>query len=376
MVYYPWIDTTQYLEGDIVSFIPPIGAQALYFCITPALGDEQDPTHTAFWIVYTGGTAVQTITAGQGISIGGSSQNPSILTNISAQGPSLVLTPTTGTNYLLSNAQPFVGLSPGANVTITGGTSNAGVFTGGPLTIAAGDATPFLGLIPGSNIFISGGTSNAGNIYTGGPLTLDVTGNPGYVTSVGQGNGISVSGPVETPTVANTGVLNAYAGTGLASSGGQNPSISHNVMTNYSTLFVAQNPPAGTDPTTIWWGGAYNYIFINGVQNLTYENDGGITCQVTYFTGTSPSAGTNPIPPYGVDSYIVNNNATNNLNLYFWVQTGYGIQKFVGQLTLRPNCWGRICLISYYSGSGSQTFPFAIQTINGPLSATVNMFSD
>ena len=259
MAFYPWSDTTQYLEGDIVSFIPPIGAQALYYCITPALGENQSPTNTSFWIVYTGGTAVQSLTAGQGISLGGSSQNPSILTNISAQGPSLVLLPTTGTNYLLSNAQPFVGLTPGANVTITGGTSNAGVFTGGPLTIAAADATPFLGLVAGSNLVITGGSSNAG-VVTGGPLTLAATA-AGSVTSVSAGTGISVTGPATTPTIANTGVVSVASGANGISVAGPSasPSVSLSWVSYNTTMSVAGNTNNGGVFNT-----AFNYTIAGG----------------------------------------------------------------------------------------------------------------
>ena len=82
-----------------------------------------------------------------------------------------------------------------------------------------------------SDVSIASPAANNGLVWSGtywinNPVVLSLNGATG-VTTVQAGTGLSRSVVAGDTTLANTGVLSVVAGTGIGSTGGQNPSISN-----------------------------------------------------------------------------------------------------------------------------------------------------
>lgn len=129
------------------------------------------------------------------------------------------------------------------------------------------------------------GIDNAGlfrNVF-GNQVSL---GSAGIVTSVTGGTGITVTGTASAPVINNTGVLSVAAGTGISSTGGQNPSISNTGIITV-TAGTGISSTGGQNPTLTNTGvlsaTAGNGIQLTGTASAPVVN----TYAITTITGPS-----------------------------------------------------------------------------------------
>ena len=279
MSYAEWNNFTTYATNDIVAYVGN-----LYISLqTPNLNQQPDTSPT-FWAQIGGGSVVSSIVAGGGISVGGSSTNPIVSTNITSANAGLTITSGVGTNRVYANTG-VLGLTAGSGIGISGANdtgltvSNSGVLsvasqtgavsltsTGGSVAIT----TPTSGTInfeattpPAAGVVSLNTLAGAVNLQSSGAtiaittpggnvINLEQSGGTGTLTGITAGTGIAVSGVAPSPTITNTGTLDVYGGIGITiagpstgptvnnsgvltvltgkgvrSSGGQNPQLSY-----------------------------------------------------------------------------------------------------------------------------------------------------
>ncbi|PBQ33421.1 hypothetical protein CNR22_17090 [Sphingobacteriaceae bacterium] len=256
-------------------------------------------SNTVVLNTYTAGAGL-TISGGPNYTISSSVANPTI-TGVGAA----VVTPTTGTNFVVSVANPTLS-SSGNSVTLTQGTlvttatiaatpatslsagTNVNIAGTNPYTIAA---TPTLNLLTANTLSISGGNSitiaptvsvSGNGSLSVGPLTNSVNIAPNLL---GTG-AVSVSGTFPnytifaTPAGSVTVISTTVTGTNLA-----------NVTSTATNLYnVDVQPPTFTPAGPVSISGTYPNYTINSSAGVTYTNGTGISITSgSIITNTSPN---------------------------------------------------------------------------------------
>lgn len=190
-----WNNTTQYYRNDVV--LSPADTAAYIALTVSALGGG-DPSVNPDWTVLSPATAgVLGITAGAGISIGGTPTLPVITnTGLLSATAGLGITNTGTTSDPIFENTGVLSLTVGTGLSSTGGSAP---------TIAN---TGVLSIVGGSGVTVVG--SNIPTIANTGVVSLNVIA-PGLTSTGGQ-----------TPTIANTGVQSITGGTGIVVSGPPN----------------------------------------------------------------------------------------------------------------------------------------------------------
>lgn len=335
-----WNSTTIYSVGNIV-YYPPTAPGTQWKCISgPNINQQPDAPSSIYWASYSGGggggNVVASVGGGNGITVtGGSGPSPVVATNIVAS-TGIQWNPTgLGTQYEIINTLPFEGLTAGSNITISGGTSNAGVITGGPLTLNATVPTLVSGVQAGSNFTITGGTSNAG-VVSGGPLTLSAT-IPTLVSGVQAGTNITLAGGTSNAGVVSGGPITISAVAGAGPSAGPGISVVSNVVSmsanNNTTLTF---PTAGSAPPGPYtYNPAYNNFTISAsqfprwVQVAADQNSpGGCSIQVLVQPGSY--SGYQNYPAFTITNDDGNGPGAVPIVLYIYIQSpSTGIKNYI-----------------------------------------------
>jgi len=250
-----WEDTTQYYLNDIV--VSPITLSSYILTEVQGVYGGLDPSLNPVWTEFSGAaTGVQSVTAlldsgiivtgttnvtvvndgvvsigqGAGISVTGDPHNP-VITNTGitsvVQGSGIAVSPILPLNggLIISNTG-VLNVRGGAGINVNPALSqqNPTITNTGVLSVIPGNA----------GIGVSAAT---GNITLTNEGVLSVTAAPN--------TGISITPTIGTGaiTVANTGVLSVTGGTGVSSTGGQNPTLSAQApqliqVCDYTTMIV------------------------------------------------------------------------------------------------------------------------------------------
>lgn len=361
-VYPNWSSSTTYSTGTQVSYV------GLIYRSLQTTRNNPPSTSPAFWATNspTPGGGVSNVLAGNAITITGTAAAPIVNNNgvvALVAGTNITLTPasvppTTGTVYTIASTSTGVqSVGDGVGTNSSGGQNpeiNIQIGTG--LSLSAENQIQNSGIL-------TLGTAGTGIASTGGQNP--VLTNTGILTLGTAGSGIASTGG-QNPVLSTSAVLSvgAVAGTGISFPGGQSPVYTPAYTNGYTTLDSTDNPPSSS--LTVWNGAAYaNYLFLQQPAFLCYNiNDnasvGGVNLQVSFLT-PSYSPGSYTIPPYGVPSYI-SNIAGANLYLYLFIGGGgSGQPTYTGtSLTVAPGQTALLTPIFYVSGSGSQNTPLAI----------------
>lgn len=325
VIYAPWNSARRYEIGNLVSY--------LGFVYESLRANNQNhiptdpppaPPGTPWWGVQGGGTTgVQSITAGTGIVVSGTSvvSVSNAGTIALTAGANITLTPTVngfGTNYAIAAA---------ADTGVASITAGAGITSTGPAS------TPTLA------------------VATGTGLTVDISNqvvNTGVLSVSTTGSGLSSTGG-QNPVLSTSAVLSvgALAGTGVSFPGGQSPVYTPTYRQSYTTLNSSDNPAL----PDVWAGVITNSVFISQPTNIFYNiNDdavvSGVNLQVSFLTSNYGSG--NTIPPLGQPNYISNVEGNRNLYLYFFLGNVSGATPvYYGVYTVGPNQTAMITPISY-----------------------------
>jgi hypothetical protein len=220
-----------------------------------------------------GNTGVVSVTAGAGISTDFPQGNITI-TNTGVQGV------TAGTGIAIDNTNPQNPVISSTDVSSV--TAGAGIsVTGSPSTPTVAN-TGVLSLIATAPLNVSAAT---------GVITLKNNG----IVGVTAGTGISV-GSGQNPVITNTGVTGITAGTGITSTGGTNPTIANNGVLTVSTPSGSGITIGGTtqNPQVVNAGvlglTAGTNISITGSSQNPVINYTGSTGDDNFFAGWSGSA--------------------------------------------------------------------------------------
>ena len=319
-----WTFNYFYLVGDTVLY-----AGTTYKCILNNVSSSaNDPTHATYWVGFSGGTG----TGGNGIIVDTVGSVSTISTNIvngantivqynsdksiqinAPSPPTNVIAVIPGEYILVDDTDaklPVVSVNAGAGlagsagelpslvvlagdgITVTG--EGVSVNAGGGLTISEGALAVDYGngLTIGENKL-----QNTGILSVGVGTGLSSTGgqNPvisnGGVLSVGVGTGLSSTGG-QTPVISNSGIISVGVGSGLTSTGGQNPTI-----TNSGVISVVAGTgitsTGGQNPTIANSGivglGVGAGLFSTGGNDPVISNDGVI--DLTAGTGITITGG-------------------------------------------------------------------------------------
>jgi len=225
-----WLITQTYFKNDVV--ISPINGASYILVGKTALNGGADPSASANFIELSPlSTGVQGITQGQGISITGPANNPTITNDgvrtVDGDGVTIVVDNTNPNNPVISSNSITI-LQGGAGISVNNANPQIPVVSNtGVRQIVAADAS----------VSVSNPT---------GIVSISSNG----LISVLAGTGISVTGDPQNPEIGNSGVVSLAVGDGLSSTGGVNPTIS-----NTGVLSIA-----AADSSVIVSGTAQNVI--------------------------------------------------------------------------------------------------------------------
>ena len=277
--------------------------------------------------------------AGNGISIGGTTQNPEVFNTglISAtEGLGILVTTTkqgTGNTIAVAN-NGVITVSQGTGITIGGTAQNPVV-----------NATGVLGV-----------TASGAGITVGGTAQNPILANSG-ITSIVAGSNITAN------TVAGVTTISAVAGAGVGAGAGI--SVASNVV---SLAFSAPSYPifpvsSGSLTPTVWSpttntillnGGPPTYIYINTDKNAVGN------CNIQVLINPTNYGGSPVLTPQGVPlGYMFNTSAdpTTPIALYFFTQNGGGAITYTGYTTTLNYSGFATDVIYYTVAPNAQPFP-------------------
>ena len=316
-----WTFNYFYLVGDTVLY-----AGTTYKCILNNVSSSaNDPTHATYWVGFSGGTG----TGGNGIIVDTVGSVSTISTNI-VNGANTIVQYNSDKSIQINAPSPptnVIAVIPGEYILVDDTDAklpvvsvNAGAGLGGSagelpsLVVLAGDGITVTGegvsVNAGGGLTISEGALavDYGNGLTIGENKLQNTG----ILSVGVGTGLSSTGG-QNPVISNGGVLSVGVGTGLSSTGGQTP-----VISNSGIISV----------------GVGSGLTSTGGQNPTITNSGVIS--VVAGTGITSTGGQNPtIANSGILGIAVNSplTKTGTQTATLGISVGTGLSTTGGQLT-------------------------------------------
>ena len=238
--YAQWSPYAYYELNDIVDY-----DAASWVCLNGPNIDKQPDASPTFWSqIGGGGGVITTINAGTGITVTGAGVSRTIATNLSAADARLTITPSTGTQLVLTNTCP-ASVVAGGGINITGTNATGRTVALGTVGTAGGYLNP---------------TSVTTDVY--GRVTA-ITAGSAPVTSVSAGPGISIGGSTTNPTINNTGVLSVSNGSGISIGG----TTSNPTIVNTGVLgLTSSNAGAGI---TIGGSSTVPLISNSGVRTIT-----------------------------------------------------------------------------------------------------------
>ena len=315
-----WTFNYFYLVGDTVLY-----AGTTYKCILNNVSSSaNDPTHATYWVGFSGGTG----TGGNGIIVDTVGSVSTISTNI-VNGANTIVQYNSDKSIQINAPSPptnVIAVIPGEYILVDDTDAKLPVVSvnaGAGLAGSAGEL-PSLIVLAGDGITVTG---EGVSVNAGGGLTISEG-----ALAVDYGNGLTIG----ENKLQNTGILSVGVGTGLSSTGGQNPVISNGGIISVG-VGSGLSSTGGQTPTLVNDGiitlTAGTGITSTGGHNPTITNSGVLSVGIG--SGLSSTGGQNPtITNTGILGIAVNSplTQTGTQNATLGISVGAGLSTSGGNL--------------------------------------------
>lgn len=299
--------------------------------------------------VGSGGTGRTTLpSSGSFLISNGTAYNPGTIT-----GGNAVQTSYNGTNLVIDN-QGVTSITAGTNITISGGTSVGGAFSGNITINSSGTGTGGVPSFSGGLTGLTPNTPTSSAVTLGGKLEVPYGGTgavslTGYVKGTGTS---SLTGVAKIPVSDLTGSIDvANGGTGTGT-----------VFTTGSIVFAGASGVYSQDPTQLFWDNTNNRLGVGTsspsyslhVSGQAFASSAVAIGDANYYVQLSSS---NPVINFDLNDYFLYTRSTNSLNLYLsstnqWSVDSTGAMAFNSGFGSAFVAYGCRCWVNF-NGTGT-----------------------
>jgi hypothetical protein len=308
--YAQWNPATTYSADEIVSYV-----SALWQSLQTTTNNPPNSS-PLYWIQVGGGGAVSSIVAGTGIAVSGAStvtiSNTGVL-SVSSAGTGITIGGTSS-NPTVANDGVLSVSSAGTGITIGGTAQNPTVQNDGVLSVASAGTGITIGGTSSNPTVANDGvlalTAGSGVSITGSPsnYTISATGSGGTITGIGAGYNISVDNTnPAVPVVAVTANQTSQGGSIsiLSDAGG-----SYYGLLSFQPTLLTLDPANNGAPSNQWRAGG-----LTDINVLANPQTGGTDLTVQIVFSQQLVYGRLFQLTLGVPATIYNNNSSGNNNM-------------------------------------------------------------